>query len=262
MRFRLPVDPPLLPAGSDAPAGTYVVTRPFGDLTFPQYGPHDGLDIGNKRSGDPIYAIEAGWVIYAGFDASSGGAGIVRIDHGDGWSSGYAHLERIMVNIGQFVLPGEQIGTLGATGWTSGAHLHFGILRNRIAVDPWPLITQAGGEYPMFNSKDVLELDGTQLRVKAAGANFREKQGTSYPVLRFLAPGTELTGTARVVGEPAGGSIEWWGGWAEVDGVIRFGFMHTSTVDVIPEIPDDESFVKGFEEARIKASAAAASIKP
>lgn len=152
IQFRSPVQPPLKPLGTPVPTGTFVVTRPFGDLTYPQHGPHDGLDVGNGRVGDPIVAMAPGRVIQAAFVPEAGGAAIVRIDHGQGWSSGYAHMDRIDVKLGQTVQAGDQIGTLGSTGWVDGAHLHFDVTLNGQRVDPWPLLIEDDMRLP----------DGTQ----------------------------------------------------------------------------------------------------
>jgi murein DD-endopeptidase MepM/ murein hydrolase activator NlpD len=142
VKFRVPHAYPLHPISAvDVPPGEFRVTRSFGDMSFPQHGPHDGLDVGNGRTHDPILAMAPGTVTQAAFDPNSGGAAIVRIDHGDGWSSGYAHMDRIDVSQGQRVSEGTQVGILGSTGWVSGAHLHFDITRNGVRLDPWPLLT-------------------------------------------------------------------------------------------------------------------------
>lgn len=123
------------------PVSGFVVTRAFNDGSFPQFGPHDGLDVDNGGPpGDPIVAVADGRVSRALTDSS--GARIVRIEHADGWSSGYAHLQDIFVRVGQQMKRGEQLGTLGATGHATGPHLHFDISRFDKRLDPWPLLEQ------------------------------------------------------------------------------------------------------------------------
>ncbi len=142
MKFGNPVIGRIGPLHVPDPESRFVVTRVFADMSFPQFGSHDGLDIDNGgQPGDPILAMADGRVTRAGFDAASAGAGIVRIDHGDAWSTGYAHLETILVVSGTLLIRGQQIGTLGQTGHATGPHLHFDISRG-LRLDPWPLLHQ------------------------------------------------------------------------------------------------------------------------
>lgn len=123
------------------PQSGFVVTRPFNDLTFPEFGPHDGLDIDNGGPpGDPILAMANG-IVGATF-SDDNGARIVRIDHTRSFSTGYAHLQDVFVFLGQRLDRGQQIGTLGSTGFVTGPHLHFDISRSGKRVDPWPLLEQ------------------------------------------------------------------------------------------------------------------------
>lgn len=254
--FRPPVQEPLRAFGTAPMVGEFVVTRPFGDMTFPQYGAHDGLDIDNGGpAGDPILAIADGIVTRALFDPASGGAGIVRIDHGGGWSSGYAHLGWIYVSVAETVMQGQVIGLLGSTGWVTGPHLHFDISLNNVRQDPWPLLTQPTGneEEPMYNPRDLIAQYGQKLRTRA-GVNVRAKQGTSYPVLAVLKEGTTLIAAARVVGEPANGSIEWYEVKVELNGQVQTGYVHSSAVEVEAEPePDPLSYANGYAAARANA---------
>ncbi len=90
---------------------------------------HGGIDLagGNgKLHGAPVYATRAGTVIAA--VTSDTGYGIyVLIDHGDGYSSLYAHMSERYVNVGDYVAKGQMIGKVGNTGNSKGAHLHFEI---------------------------------------------------------------------------------------------------------------------------------------
>lgn len=94
---------------------------------------HHGTDYRGKR-GTPVLAAGAGTVIYAG---RRGGYGrVVFIDHGGGVVTRYAHLSKIEVRAGDTVAAGEQIGRLGSTGRTTGAHLHFEVRLHGRSVDP------------------------------------------------------------------------------------------------------------------------------
>lgn len=91
------------------------------------WGFHGGTDItGGGIHGKPVYATKAGKVITA--VTSNTGYGIyVLIDHGNGYSSLYAHMSARYVNTGDTVKKGQMIGRVGSTGNSTGPHLHFEI---------------------------------------------------------------------------------------------------------------------------------------
>ncbi|MCK9320781.1 MAG: M23 family metallopeptidase [Bacteroidales bacterium] len=98
---------------------------------------HKGLDL-IAAQGTPIYASGGGTIV--GIERNNTGSGYgnsILIDHGvDGLSTRYAHLYTINVKNGQKVKRGEQIGTVGNTGLSTGPHLHYEILINGAAVNP------------------------------------------------------------------------------------------------------------------------------
>ncbi len=99
---------------------------------------HKGIDIANSY-GTPIYAAEAGRVIHASWGNSSYG-NLIKIDHGSGAETRYAHLSGFAVSNGQTVKKGQLIGYMGSTGNSSGSHLHFEILIGGRNVNPLPYI--------------------------------------------------------------------------------------------------------------------------
>lgn len=112
------------------------ITSPFGWRTHPIYGDrrlHTGTDFGAPM-GTPIYAIDAGIVIYEGYDSSYGNR--IVIDHGGGISSWYAHMSAFTVKQGDTVTQGQQIGKVGSTGLSTGAHLHLEIRVSNVPQDP------------------------------------------------------------------------------------------------------------------------------
>jgi murein DD-endopeptidase MepM/ murein hydrolase activator NlpD len=91
---------------------------------------HTGIDLRNP-SGTPIYAAAGGTVTYSGNDGAYGNT--VRISHGNGMSTVYAHCNSLNVRSGATVSQGQQIATVGMTGRATGYHLHFEV---RINGDP------------------------------------------------------------------------------------------------------------------------------
>ncbi len=98
---------------------------------------HEGIDL-TAPTGTPVYASGAGTVIRVDHSRARRGYGnLVVIDHGvDGLSTRYAHLNEISVRRGQKIKRGEQIGTVGNTGLSTGPHLHYEIRRDGKSINP------------------------------------------------------------------------------------------------------------------------------
>lgn len=88
---------------------------------------HSGIDFATEE-GTPVKAAGAGQVFEAGFDAYCGNYVILQHDNGD--MTYYTHCDEIMAETGTEVEQGEQIATVGNTGASTGAHLHFGLSRD------------------------------------------------------------------------------------------------------------------------------------
>ena len=98
---------------------------------------HNGLDIA-VPVGTPVKAAEGGKVVFSG-DAGTYGK-FVKIDHGNGIVTAYAHLSEINVKKGQIVEANSQIALSGNTGRSTGPHLHFEIVQNGVPLNPKPYI--------------------------------------------------------------------------------------------------------------------------
>ncbi len=94
---------------------------------------HHGIDIAANQ-GTPVMAINHGIVRLADFLLSGGNT--VIIDHGIGLSSGYMHLDTVIVEEGAFVEKEEIIGTVGMTGYATGPHLHWELRVGQTPVNP------------------------------------------------------------------------------------------------------------------------------
>lgn len=116
------------------PSGS--ISSGFGYRTFDNSF-HKGVDFAASE-GTPYYAAESGTVIYATYDGGyNGGAGNwIVISHGNGLVTKYMHSSAVYVSVGDQVSKGQNIGAVGNTGNSFGAHLHFQVEVNGTAVNP------------------------------------------------------------------------------------------------------------------------------
>lgn len=112
-----------------------------GVLDWPVYGPisqyfragHRAIDITGKV-GTALHASGSGYVVEAGWNGGYGKT--IVIDHGNGYSTRYAHCNSLSVSVGQKVSRGQTIAALGNTGRSTGPHCHFEVIYNGTAVNP------------------------------------------------------------------------------------------------------------------------------
>lgn len=103
---------------------------------------HAGIDIANSI-GTPIYAVADGVVTDSGPTAGYGAW--VKIRHSDGTVTLYGHVNTWLVSVGQRVMAGDQIATIGNRGNSTGPHCHFSVLLNGTDfIDPLPWLAQRG----------------------------------------------------------------------------------------------------------------------
>ena len=93
---------------------------------------HNGIDLAGPQ-GTPIYAAKSGTVTTATYSGAYGY--YVTINHGDGYSTLYAHMTHYVVSSGQYVSQGQVIGYMGSTGWSTGPHLHYTVYYNGNTVN-------------------------------------------------------------------------------------------------------------------------------
>jgi murein DD-endopeptidase MepM/ murein hydrolase activator NlpD len=94
---------------------------------------HSGLDLA-ASSGTKVRAAGGGVVTFAGYKSTWGN--MIRISHGHGYVSQYAHNSLLLVNKGDRVERGQVIATVGRTGRATGPHLHFGVSKDGKWIDP------------------------------------------------------------------------------------------------------------------------------
>lgn len=123
-----------VPANAARGSGAFVWPT-SGTITQKYWNGHAAIDIG-AWTGAPVKASDGGYVIVAGRGWNSGYGNHVIIDHGNGYTTVYAHLNSIFVSPGENVAKGQQIGTVGNTGNSTGPHLHFEIRYQGIRRNP------------------------------------------------------------------------------------------------------------------------------
>lgn len=108
------------------------ITSKFGYRTHPVTGVyklHTGVDISSSGiKGSSIHAAKGGTVVKAGHNTGYGN--YVLINHGDGYATLYGHASTLTVSAGQTVSKGDVLGYVGSTGYSTGPHLHFEIIKN------------------------------------------------------------------------------------------------------------------------------------
>ncbi len=116
--------------------GTSNITSIFGWRTHPIFGVgrgHTGVDIA-ASTGSSVVAANSGTVIYAGWYGGYGNC--VQVDHGGGIVTLYGHNSSLNVYVGQHVSKGQTIAFVGSTGYSTGPHCHFEVIKNGTQVDP------------------------------------------------------------------------------------------------------------------------------
>lgn len=122
-------------------AGSFSLSAGFGQAgSLWSSGSHTGLDFAAPL-GTPVAASAAGHVTVT----PVGWAGqLVRIDHGEGLETWYAHMSRVDVSTGDVVGPGTVLGAVGSEGNSTGPHLHFEVRRGGVPDDPMTFLAANG----------------------------------------------------------------------------------------------------------------------
>ena len=110
-----------------------IITSRYGSNDSVRDHTHAGIDIG-APTGTPIKAAASGTVTFSGW---SGGYGyVVKMDHGNGVSTVYAHCSQLLVSVGETVSQGDIIAKVGSTGNSTGPHLHLEVRKNGVTYNP------------------------------------------------------------------------------------------------------------------------------
>jgi hypothetical protein len=190
---------------------------------------HSGIDIRtNNEVGWPVLAVKSGYIARAGVSGSSYG-NVLYLNHPDGNTTLYAHLDRFNGPIADFILnerynrktsnidltfpydqfpvkQGDTIGFAGNTGASNGAHLHFDIRRENIALDPLKFgFTEVKDNAPPVATKVALKTLDIHSRVNDQFGRhefYLIRNGNTYslanPILAYGTIGIELMGFDQV----------------------------------------------------------------
>lgn len=137
-----------VPSICPLPIGTFVLTSPYGNRTSPFTNTvdfHSGLDLA-AREGTPVLAAGGGRVVFAGRYPLRRNVrwwrygNVVVLAHGERYLTVYAHLQAISVRRGATLRRGEELGTVGNTGWSTSPHLHYEVrVRSENDDEPVPV---------------------------------------------------------------------------------------------------------------------------
>lgn len=109
------------------------ISSRFGSVSSVRSGAHTGTDI-RCSTGTPIKAVAEGTVIFSERNGSYGN--LIKLDHGNGVETWYAHCSALYASVGKKVKSGEVIAAVGSTGNSTGSHLHLEIRLNGVAINP------------------------------------------------------------------------------------------------------------------------------
>ena len=159
------------------PVDTIRVTSPFTTMRLhpilKTYRAHLGIDYGGGV-GTPVRSAGSGKVTFAG---EKGGYGnTIEVNHDSSYKTLYAHLNGFAKGLrnGQSVKQGQVIGYMGNTGLSSGPHLHFGLYRNNVAINPASVVKIAKNTLTGKELKDFLAYADTLRRKANAALNQKQ----------------------------------------------------------------------------------------
>lgn len=145
---------------SGFPVDSHVITSAYGTRAHPVHGNssfHGGVDLRSPR-GAPVYAAADGVVEWAATHRESGLGQMIIVVHNYGFTSTYAHLDEIGVNVGEFVSKGDVIGAVGSTGVSTAPHLHYEVRYLKRRLNPKPFMEWSMEEYDIvFEEEDRIQ---------------------------------------------------------------------------------------------------------
>ncbi|MFW5927149.1 MAG: M23 family metallopeptidase, partial [Wenzhouxiangella sp.] len=143
-----------IPSGS--PVENQIVTSNFGMRQHPikqRSAMHGGVDLRAPR-GTPVHATASGVVEWASEHKNSGLGNMVKVVHNHGFSTIFGHLDRIEVDVGNYVERGDLLGYSGNTGVSEAPHLHYEVRYLQRRLDPGPFLEWSLEDYDVLFAKE------------------------------------------------------------------------------------------------------------
>lgn len=179
------------------------ITSGYGQREAPMDGAstnHRGIDIAAPVD-SPVQVMGPGKVISARFDGPNGN--IVRVQHADGYVSSYAHLNGFDVKAGDEVRAGQQIGRVGATGRTTGPHLHYAVKKDGEFVDPNAVSLVAPGGQVNLEPGSTFAAEGIDdASPDLNPADFIPPENTRLGTAEEITPAPQETAENRALASP------------------------------------------------------------
>jgi murein DD-endopeptidase MepM/ murein hydrolase activator NlpD len=228
-------------------APTYKVPFPCGQTwsgqTRTNHSPQNAIDFNRTNDqGDPVVASAPGTVdVVADLGGTSYGK-YVRINHGGGFTTYYAHLQSFNVSVGTSVGYGRVIGYVGTTGGSTGPHLHFEQRSGGSAVQ-----IRFNGSLALYWGTRNYTSDngcsgggGATATVNTAGSplNIRSGPGTGYSIVGSVADGARVTISCQTTGTTVTGTYGTSNIWDKIgSGYISDTYALTGYDGFIPGVP-------------------------
>ncbi|MDG4826273.1 peptidoglycan DD-metalloendopeptidase family protein [Asanoa sp. WMMD1127] len=235
----------LLPPAPALAAPTFKVPFPCGQAwsgqTRTNHSPANAIDFNRTNDdGDPVVASAPGTVDVVTNLGNTSYGRYVRINHGGGYTTYYAHLSAFNVSVGQSVGYGRVIGYVGTSGGSTGPHLHYEQRLNGSAVQ-----VRFNGALALYWGTKTYTSDnacsGGNATVNTAGTplTVRSGPGTSYASVGTVADGTRVTIACQTTGTSVTGTYGTSNIWDRI-GSGRFiadAYVYTGYDGFIPGVP-------------------------
>ncbi|MEV4480401.1 peptidoglycan DD-metalloendopeptidase family protein [Micromonospora coxensis] len=238
----------VVPASPAMAAPTFKVPFPCNQSwtgqTRTNHSPPYSIDFNRTDDlGDPVVASAPGTVDRVTDLGGTSYGKYVRIDHGGGYTTYYAHLNGFNVSVGQSVGYGKVIGWVGSTGGSTGPHLHYEQRLNGNDIQ----IRFNGALALYWGSKTYTSDNGCSGSttgsgtVNTAGANLtvRSGPGTGYDAVGTVADGTRVTIYCQTTGTSVTGTYGTSNIWDRIGSgrYIADAYVHTGYDGFIPNVP-------------------------
>ncbi len=235
----------LVAPGSALAAPTFKVPFPCGQTwsgqTRTNHSPANAIDFNRTDDlGDPVVASAPGTVDVVTNLGSTSYGKYVRINHGGGYTTYYAHLNAFNVSVGQSVGYGSVIGYVGTTGGSTGPHLHYEQRSGGSAIQ-----VRFNGALALYWGTKNYTSDNAcggsaTATVNTAGANLniRSGPGTGYAIVGSVADGARVTIRCQTTGTTVTGTYGTSNIWDNIgSGYISDTYVLTGYDGFIPGVP-------------------------